>query len=416
MEKYDVIVAGGGLTGVAAAVAAARQGARVMIIEKANCLGGAATNCLVSPFVPFYTEVDGERMKINRGIFEEIHNMLAERNAVKNLIFSEEQLKLVLNRLVTGEKIDLLFHSFVFEVERDGSTVRSVTVANKNGKMTIEADYFIDATGDADVTALAGCPFILGRDEDNLCQPMTLCFRVGNVDVPKFRSTFDKLNELYQKHLKEGRFINPRENILVFSTMQDNVLHFNTTRVVKRNPVDTLDVTAAEIEAREQVFEVYDFLKRYADGFENSFLMMTAPEIGVRESRRIIGEYMLTFEDIKSLTPFEDSVAVCNYFVDVHSPDGTGTFFYHFPKGTYYTIPYRCLIPRGVDNLLVAGRCISTDHITQGSYRCMPIVCNIGEAAGTAIGLAVKSKKNTKNIDVKELQKVLISNNAFIGL
>lgn len=416
MKKYDLIVAGGGFAGAAAALAAARSGASVLIVEKSNSLGGAAVNCLVNPFMEYFTEIDNKKFTLSRGIFEEIHNELEKRSAIENESFAEEDLKLILNRMILKEKIDVLFHSFIFEVKKEGETVKSITVVNKSGKMEIEAKYFIDATGDADVAYLAGCPCKLGREQDNLCQPMTLCFRVGNVDVEKFRKTFKKVNELYEKHQSEGKIKNPRQNILVFNWHgADNVLHFNTTRIVRRNPVDAVDVTMAELEAREQVFEMYDFLKKYADGFENSFLMMTAAEIGVRESRMIQGDYVLTVDDIKNCTKFEDAVVAGNYDIDIHNPEGTGTSHYYFPKGTYYTIPYRSLIPKGTDNMLVAGRCISSDHEAQASYRIMPIVCCIGEAAGTAIGIAIKDNVKVRDIDVSALRRTLVENNAFIG-
>ena len=415
MKKYDVIVLGGGFAGVSAAVSSARLGAKVLIVEKSNCFGGAAVNCLVNPFMDYFTKIDNEKFILSRGIFEEILKNLEDRNALKNESFAEEELKLILNRMVLAEGIDVLFHSFVFEVNKDDENITSVTVVNKSGKMTIEADCFIDATGDADVAYLAGCPYVLGRKEDNLCQPMTLCFRVGNVDVPKFRKTFNKVNELYKKNLAEGKFKNPRENILVFNWYgADNVLHFNTTRIIKKNPVDAIDVSMAELEVREQVFEVYEFLKANADGFENSFLMMTASEIGVRESRMIQGEYILTGKDIVACKKFDDAIAACNYDIDIHNPEGSGTSHYYFKPGEYYTIPYRCLTPKNTDNLLVAGRCISVTHEAQASCRIMPICFCLGQAAGVAAAVASKHNATVKEIDVTELRQRLKDVNAFV--
>ena len=175
-------------------------------------------------------------------------------------------------------------------------------------------------------------------------------------------------------------------------------------------------MTEAEIIARRQVYEIYDFMKKHADGLENSFLMMTAAEIGVRESRMIIGDYVLTEKDCRALTKFEDAIAACNYDIDIHNPEGTGTSHYYFGAGEYYTIPYRSLIPRGVSNMLVAGRCISSDHGAQASYRIMPVVCCIGEAAGSAIGIAAKQGCAVRDISVPELQKILKDNSAFIGV
>ena len=193
------------------------------------------------------------------------------------------------------------------------------------------------------------------------------------------------------------------------------MLHFNTTRVVKHNPTDPLDVTKAEMIAREQMFEMYHFLRDNIPGFENSQLLYSAGEIGVRESRMIVGEYVLTEYDLKDCVKFDDAIAAGNYDIDIHNPEGSGTSHYYFPAGTWYTIPYRSLQPKNADNLLVAGRCISATHAAQASVRIMPIVTTLGEAAGAAAGISVKSGKPVKEIDVKELQKRLLEEGAFIG-
>ena len=414
MKEYDLAVIGGGFAGVAAAIAAAREGADVIIIEKSNALGGAATNCLVNPFMPYKTKINGEPTALSAGIFAKIHQRLEERGAMRGETFLEEELKYVLSEMVFEAGVSILYHAYIFEVQNDNERIVSVSVATKQGKMQIEANYFIDATGDAQLAFLADCPTVLGRRPDNLCQPMTLCFRVGNADVEKFYASKPKLAAAHQKALEAGELINPRENILVFKTPIKNVLHFNTTRVVKKNPTDPLDVTEAEVLARRQVYEIYDFMKKHADGLEDSFLMMTAAEIGVRESRMIIGDYVLTEADCRAFTKFEDGIAACNYDIDIHNPEGSGTSHYYFPEGEFYTIPYRSLIPTGVTNMLVAGRCISSDHGAQASYRIMPTVCCIGEAAGSAIALAIKDSITVREVNTNALRKLLRENGAFI--
>ena len=416
MKKYDVVVVGGGFAGTAAALAAAREGASVLIVEKSNALGGAPINCLVNPFMPYSTKINGVRTPLSQGLFTTICKKLRDHGAMRYATLHEEGLKYVLNEMTEKAGVDLLYHAYIFKAEKEGGKITSISVATKSGEMKIEADYFIDATGDAQLTYLSGCPTILGRPGDNLCQPMTLCFRLGNVDVKRFEASNRRMQAAYKKSLAKGEFMNPREDILFFKTPISNVLHFNTTRVVKKNPTNAEDVTAAELLARKQVYEIYDFMKRNADGLEDSFLMMTAAEIGVRESRMIVGEYVLTETDCRAFTKFEDSVAACNYDIDIHNPEGSGTSHYYFPEGEYYTIPYRSLIPKDMDNLLVAGRCISSDHGAQASYRIMPTVCSIGEAAGCAAGLAVKEQGSVRSVNVKELQKTLIDHGAFIGI
>ena len=416
MQKYDLIVAGGGFAGVAAALSAAREGCKVLLLEKGNSLGGAATNCLVNPFMQYWTTIDGKRVDLSAGIFKEIHDRLKASNAMRGESFLEEELKFILNDMMREVGVDVLFHSYVSSVEKNDNCIHCIRAATISGMIELDSTYYIDATGDAQIAYLADCPTVLGRESDHLCQPMTLCFRLGNVDVEAFMKSRDALGKAYKEALGAGELINPREDILVFKMPIPNVLHFNTTRVVKHDPTSAFDVTRAEIIAREQVYEIYEFMKKHADGLENSFLMMTAAEIGVRESRMIVGDYVLTESDCRAFLKFDDSVAACNYDIDIHNPEGSGTSHYYFPEGEYYTIPYRSLIPKGVSNMLVAGRCISSDHGAQASYRIMPTVCCIGEAAGCAIGLAVKNRVDTRSIDVSALQKRLTENDAFIGI
>jgi hypothetical protein len=208
---------------------------------------------------------------------------------------------------------------------------------------------------------------------------------------------------------------NIREDVLIFDTLTDGVLHFNSTRVVKKNPTDAFVVTAAEIDAREQAFELHEFLKRHFGAFRNSKIIMTAPQIGVRESRMVDGEYMLTERDLKDCVKFDDAVAAGNYDIDIHNPEGSGTSHYYFPDGAFYTIPYRSLLPKGVDNLLVAGRCVSATHEAQASIRIMPIVCCMGEAAGVAAAVAGASRVPAPRADIGKIQDILLKNGAFLG-
>ena len=409
MENYDLIVVGGGFSGIASAISAARQGIRVLLVEKHNCLGGSATNSLVNPFMPNSTNINGKRIDFSLGIFNEILNRLKQKNALLwDSHFKEEELKYILNEMMLENNVDLLFHAYLTRVNKEENNIKSITIATIDGEITLNAKYFIDATGDGQLAFLSGCDYILGRERDSLTQPMTLCFRIGNVDTDKFYKTIDNLQNQYKKVQKTGKITNPRENILVFSTPIKNVLHFNTTRVVRKNPTDPFEKTEAEIIARKQVYEMYDFLKKHADGMEESFLMSTAFEIGVRESRKIVGEYTLTENDLLNCTKFDDGVVACNYDLDIHNPEGEGTFHHYFKEGEYYTIPYRAFIPKGINNMLISGRCISSDQGAQASFRIMPAVASIGEATGTAIGIIVKDKlDNVRKVDIKKLQKIL---------
>lgn len=416
MKSYDVIVVGGGFAGVAAAISAAREGASVLLCERSGALGGAATNCLVNPFMRNWTTVNGERLDLSAGLFLEILDKMESRGAMWKETFLEEELKIVLEEMATEAGVTLLYHAELFEVRRssDGH-ISELCLSTRGGVMNVSGKVFVDATGDAQLSYLSGCETVQGRPEDGLCQPMTLIFRVADVDVDAFFKGHGRLNEAYNRAQERGEIKNTRENILVFKYPIKNILHFNTTRIIKLSPTDPFELTKAEMEGRRQVKEMFEFLKRNADGFENAYLMMTAAEIGVRESRMIVGEYVLTGEDCLGCAQFEDSVAACNYEVDIHNPEGSGTEIHYFKVGTFYTIPYRCLIPKGENNLLVAGRCVSADHVAQASLRIMPTVCSIGEAAGTAAAMAVKMNASVRDLPVQELRQTLKNNGAFVG-
>lgn len=415
MKKFDVLVAGTGFAGTAAAISAARGGKKVILFDKFNAPGGAAAVNLVTPFMPYWT-INKERNKreyLTGGIFSEIVGKLRELGAMEgDDKFSDEYLKLVLNRMIKEAGVTVLYHAYLKDVEKEGKGIKSVTVSALGQEIKIAADTFIDATGDGVLSYLAGCSFMLGRNGDNLCQPMTLCFRAANVDVGRFYAEMPEMQKLYKEKQSSGEIRNPRENILTFVVPAKGIIHFNTTRVVKLNPTDPFDVTEAEFAAREQVFELFDLLKASFSSMKDADLIMTAAGIGVRESRMIEGEHILTANDLKECTKFPDSVARGNYDIDIHNPEGTGTSHYYFAPGEYYTIPYRSLTVKDADNLLVAGRCISADHEAQASIRIMPICASTGEAAGIAASLAPGGR--VKEVDIKALREKLKTAGALI--
>ncbi|MBR5313673.1 MAG: FAD-dependent oxidoreductase [Clostridia bacterium] len=424
-NKYDVVVLGGGFTGCAAALAAARQGQKTLLLEASGFLGGAASNCLIFPLMPYATTVKDEngeskRHYLSRGILAELVRDLQETGDIRgDSGFLDEAVKLLLDRKMTENGVQVLFHATLCGVTKDGNHITSVDVVTKAGVLTFFGKMFVDCTGDADLCAMSGIPTVLGREPDHLCQPMTLCFRVANVDKQAFYANREEMNRLHKEWLDAGRFTNPRENILVFDYPIDGMLHFNTTRVVKHNPVDPFDVTRAEMEARRQVQELLDFFRvNHLPGMENARLVYTAPSIGVRESRMLDGEYVLTGRDLVDCMKFDDAIAAGNYDIDIHNPEGTGTSHYYFPAGTWYTIPYRSLIPKAADadNLLVGGRCISADHEAQASVRIIPICTTTGEAAGVGAAVANRLGTTVQNADVKEIQRILTESGAYIGI
>jgi len=416
--KYDLIVAGGGLSGVAAAVSAAREGLKVLLTEKSGCLGGAISNCLIYPFMPYWTRTDKDnknKQYLSQGIFKEMkirHDKYV--SDCKDHEFNSEYLKIVLDDMTTEAGVDVLFHGVVYDVKITDRQITSVDITAKSQHITAEADFFIDATGDGDLFYLAGCDFQLGRESDGFCQPMTTCFRMSGVDLDLFTEDRPRLQELYKEKQAKGEITNPRENILVFFGVGEDVLHFNTTRVIKLDPTNPFDVSRAEVIARRQIHELVSFLKENSKAFDESTLISIAVNIGVRESRKLKGVHILTADELIDCTRFEDSVALGNYDIDIHNPTGTGTSHRYFGEGEYYTIPYRSLLPKEFDNLLVAGRCISATHEAQASVRILPICCCLGEAAGTAAALAHKTNKNAHTVDIKNLQKKLTENGAVL--
>ena len=418
--KYNLVVVGGGLTGVAAAVSAAREGLTVLLVEKSGCLGGAISNCLVYPFMPYWTkpywgEAAKNKKYLSQGIFKE----MKERHDkyvtdCKDHEFNSEYFKIVLDDMTVESGVTVLFHSVLADVKKQGEKITAIEIIAKSQHITVEADFFVDATGDGDLFYLAGCDYQLGRESDGFCQPMTTCFRMSGVDLDLFTEERPKLQELYKEKQSKGEITNPRENILVFFGVGEDVLHFNSTRVIKLNPTDPFDVSRAEVMARRQIHELVSFLKENSKAFDESALISIAVDIGVRESRKLKGVHILTADEIINCTQFEDSIALGNYDIDIHNPTGTGTSHRFFGDGEYYTIPYRSLLPKEFNNLLVAGRCLSATHEAQASVRIMPTCACLGQAAGTAVAVAIKTDKNAHNVDVKSLQNKLIENGAVL--
>lgn len=394
---HSVIVVGGGPAGVAAAVAAKREGQSVLLIERYGFLGGMATAGLVNPFM--VTLGAG-------GLYQEFLERLEKWDARKDRTFDGELTKLVLDEWLQEEGVDILFHGLLTDAEVEGGYIKSINVVGKGEELEFAASYFIDCTGDGDLAKLAGVPMNMGREADGLCQPMTTCFQVGGVD-DELMLTREELTKLYLEAKAQGKLNNPRENLLWFRTIRPGEVHFNTTRVVGKNPVSLQELTEAELEARRQLAETFAWLKKEVPAFKNAYIMRIAAQIGVRESRTIQGAYQLTEDDVLSCRKFDDAIGKCSYPIDIHSPQGEGTRIAALPKGEWYEIPYRTLYSPAVENLLVAGRCISSTHEAQASLRIMPTCMVMGQAAGVAAAMASAGNLPVSQVPVPELQAKL---------
>lgn len=415
MKKYDLVVVGGGLSGVAAAVAAARQGVSVLLVERNGSLGGAMSNNFVYPFMKYRLRNKDNNVirTLSAGIFGEMVERHKKMGGT-DIGWQPEIFKIMLDDMVTEANVDVFFHTQLADVEVDNRELKSVLLAGKEGLFEVEADFFIDASGDGDLMAYAGCEYQLGREEDNLCQPMTTCFRMSNIDNDAFYKDLPRLEKLYKQKQESGEITNPRENILRFTGIGKDICHFNTTRVIKHDPTNTAELSKAEIIARKQVLEMYNFLRENCECCKEATLISVSTEIGVRESRKLKGVHILTADELKNSVDFEDSIALGNYDIDIHNPSGTGTYIYTFEPGQYYRIPYRSLLPKETDNLLVAGRCLSATHEAHSAVRILPICACLGEAAGIAAAEALKTNTNAHTVDISEIQKKIIANGGEI--
>lgn len=414
-ETYDVVIIGGGPGGSAAALAAARNGAKVALLERYGFLGGMATAGLVNPFMPTGTTLEKE---VVRGIYAEIREALKKRDehfhrppVRDGRTFDEEDLKFVLDGLMQAAGVDVWFHTRFVSAKVSRGTIKFIRVVTKSGVTEFAARVFIDATGDADLAAAIGCEVQQGRASDGRVQPMTLCFRVGGIDMPKFEAVKRDINRIYTEERAKRPWINPRGDVLIFYTVRPGTLHFNTTRV-SANPVDPKALSAAEMEGRAQVQEMMEFLRSKISGFENAYLEHTAAQIGVRESRRVVGEYAVTVEDVLEARKFKDGIARNAYPVDIHSPTDGSTDIRHLKIGTSHEIPYRSLVPKGTRNLLMASRSISSTHEAHSSLRVMPVVMAIGQAAGIAAAMCVKDGRTPKRVNARDLRKLLLEQGA----
>lgn len=409
----DVFVAGGGPGGFAAAISAARHGADTLLVERYGFLGGMATIGLVNPFMTYWA---GDE-QIIEGVLQELTERLSALGAYgkgSRTAFDPEAYKYVCDQMAQEAGVRLLFHTMLTDAVTSGAEITSVEIAGKSGKSRVEAKVYVDGTGDADLALLARARCEMGRPQDGLTQPTTLNFRVCQVDQDRIPPR-DEFNRLYDLAKAEGRLDCPRENVLMFYTTRRGEMHFNQTRITGIDGTSAEDLTRAEIEGRRQAWQFLEFLRRDASGFENAEILVSGPQIGIRESRRVIGDYLLTEEDVLEAHKFDDVIARGSYSIDIHSPTGAGTVIKRLKPGESYDIPYRCLTPLGLDNLLIAGRPISATHEAHSSLRIMPICMAIGQAAGTAAAISVNRGIAPRTLDIAALQVALRSQRANLG-
>nr|WP_144922075.1 FAD-dependent oxidoreductase [Paenibacillus bovis] len=447
IAKPDVLVVGGGPAGIGAAIAAARNGAKVMLIERYGFVGGNLTIAMVNPMFTFH-DVKGQQ--VIRGIAGELVERLIQKTSslghVSDMTFDNasmtpfdpEGMKLVLFEMLQEAGVELLLHSVVTNAIRENNEVKAVIIENKSGRQAICPKMVIDCSADADIVARIGAPFIKGREEDGMMQPVTLFYRIGNVNTANLKAwmkenrdllkdsptdeeidsnqalAFLGLKDLVKKAIDAGE-ISPdaAPRILMYQLPKEGQFAVNCTRLQGIDGTNVYDLTRAEMETRKQAWQIHQFLQKHVGGFEDSYILDSGVQVGVRETRHIIGDYTMYEEDVLSSRSFHDGIACGTFAIDIHPPEGEQQVFTGSGKAVY-EIPYRSLLPQGVDNLLVAGRSISATHAAFGSARVMATSMGIGQGAGTAAALAVRNGLTTREVDIDEVRGLLLNQGQYL--
>lgn len=434
-KSVDILVVGGGPAGIGACVAAARQGKKVLLLEKRGFLGGNITACYVENCnyflynTPFASE----------GIYAEIEKQCKEKYGNDNIrpvadaCFHSEYLKVFLDDYVRDNGVELILHAFVNEVIMDGDRIAAVIVQTKKGPVAVAAKVVIDSTGDGDVAYSAGVPYEQGRDKDGLCQPGTISVRLAGADVKKLTENGDRLNEIkkiFRNDYRSGKVkLTCKRQDIPFGrlTKAGTISYVNYSCEYGLDPTDSEDLTRGEIACRKYILELVEYLKAHFEELRNLEIVSMAPEIGFRDSRRIEGMHKLTIEEMEGNTHFDDVIAVFPRFYDMLSPDaimdsdgkvagkGYAGYIYEPVKDDrHFEIPYRSLVPVKVSNLLVSGRCISADHVAESGVRAISLCTMTGEAAGMAAAISIENKVEPKDVPLDLLKKHLREGNRRI--
>ncbi len=428
-HQVDVLVVGGGPAGVAAAIAAARDGADTLLVERFGFLGGMGTAGLVPAFCPFTDRKQTIVRGIGLDILQEMRAGMPhiDARACDWVPIDPERLKLICDRRVTSAGARVLFlTAFVDVAPGPGQTVQSAIVHNKSGLQRINATVVVDCTGDADVVAAAGSRLEKGDPETGELQPCTMCFVLAGVDNRRFQAFLhaDNNRNLLLKDViaeaKRAGDLDILEEAANVGYQSESTIGLNFSHVFDVDATNAEELSRAQIEGRQVVAHLTDFMRKYCPGCENAYLVASGVQIGVRETRRIVGDYVLSLDDYLARRSFPDEIARNSYYIDIHisrqewqrqagQTIDWAEQIQQYAPGESHGIPYRCLVPSQLTNILVAGRCISTDRAVQGSTRVMPVCFATGEAAGCAASMAAgQHAGRTRDVSVQNLRSRLV--------
>lgn len=428
--EYDVVVLGGGPAGIASALAAGRAGRSTALIERYGFLGGAGTAAGLSTFCGLHAVVHGRHEQVVHGIADDLLARLAAmdglnaphltiRDQIQAQAYDISAFKIAADELMAEARVDVLFHAFgVGAVMASEAKIDALLVETKSGRFAIRGRMFIDASGDGDLAAWAGAPYEVGDGEGGMLYPSTM-FRINGVDPHEAGRAWELIPSLMEEAEREGRRF-PRKKPIV--RPQRNPIEWRANLTQIKNPdgspvsgIDARELTYGEVEGRRQCWDVFSFIKSVTPGFANAYIVEIAPQIGIRETRRFVGDYVLTEKDILGCRDFDDSIGVNGWPVEAHVKGDVKFVFAPAESRGFNQIPYRIILPQGVENLFVAGRCASMSHEGQSSARVSGPCFVMGQAAGTAADLALGDGVPPRRVNVPELQRRLERDGAFLG-
>jgi hypothetical protein len=428
--EYEVAVLGGGPAGIAAAVAAARAGRRTLLIERYGFLGGMGTAAGVTNFCGLHANVHGQAHRVVQGIASDLLDRIDRLDGLNkpHLIlgkilaqaYDTAAYKIAADDLLASHKVDILFHALGASVVMDDEQrIGALMVETKAGRQAVLANIFIDCSGDGDLAAWAGAPYEVGDIKGSMLYP-SMMFRLNGIDPEKAGDAWRTIPALMEKAEAAGTHKFPRKAAIVRPQRSPVEWRVNFTQLAREdgtaiNGLDPDDLTRGEIDGRRQAIQAFEFL-RTVPGFENSYIVDLPPQLGIRETRRVLGDYQLSGEDVLGCASFEDSIGVNGWPIEAHV---AGDVIFKFPpipeSRGFNELPYRMLVPERIDNLLVAGRCASMTHEGQSAARVSGACFAMGEAAGSAAALALSGNTRPRDIAVERLQQGLKQQGAFIG-